>query len=50
VVGGRFNTPRVVRVWSSTEELIEYAYDCCVIRQLTAEERAQLGLPAAGDR
>lgn len=33
------------RVWQSTEELIAYAKDCCVFRQLTSEERAQFGLP-----
>jgi WD40 repeat protein len=45
VTSGHFNTPVVLRVWPSTEELIEYAYDCCVTRELTAEEREQLGLP-----
>ena len=31
--------------WQSTEDLIEYAYECCVWRELTAEERVQFGLP-----
>jgi WD40 repeat protein len=32
--------------WQSLEELIEYAHECCVFRQLTPEERDQFGLPA----
>ncbi len=35
----------VRRVWQTTEELIEYAYDCCVFRDLTPKEREQFGLP-----
>ena len=31
--------------WQSLEELIDYAKDCCVFRQLTPEEREQFGLP-----
>ncbi|MGD8753658.1 MAG: hypothetical protein PVG14_19675, partial [Anaerolineales bacterium] len=33
------------RVWQSADELIEYARDCCVWRQLTDAERQQFGLP-----
>jgi WD40 repeat protein len=33
------------RVWQTTEELIDYAYECCVFRDLTPEEREQFGLP-----
>jgi len=36
---------RVFRVWQSTEELIAYAKECCVVRALTPEERQQFGLP-----
>lgn len=36
----------VWRVWQSTEELIESAYECCAFRELTAEERERFGLPA----
>jgi WD40 repeat protein len=35
----------VWRVWQTTEELIEYAKECCVYRELTPEERQQFGLP-----
>ncbi len=35
---------RVWRVWQSTQELIDYARNCCVIRDLTAKEREQYGL------
>lgn len=38
------NPAEVWRVWQSTDELIAYAYDCCVFRDLTAEEREQFGL------
>ena len=30
--------------WRSTQELNDYAYACCVIRELTPEERELLGL------
>ena len=32
--------------WHTTEELIAYARECCLIRQLTADERELFGLPA----
>ncbi len=32
------------RVWQTTEELIAYAQECCLIRELTSEERDQFGL------
>jgi WD40 repeat protein len=35
----------VWRVWQSTQELIDYAYECCVFRELTPEERQLFGLP-----
>jgi len=34
----------VWRVWQSPEELLEYAKECCVFRELTSAERAQFGL------
>jgi WD40 repeat protein len=34
----------VWRVWQSTDELIQYAKECCVLRELTAAERQQFGL------
>jgi WD40 repeat protein len=34
----------VWRVWQTTEELVEYAKECCVIRELTEAERVQFGL------
>jgi len=36
---------RVFRVWQTTEDLIAYAKECCVVRELTSEERQQFGLP-----
>jgi WD40 repeat protein/class 3 adenylate cyclase len=35
----------VWRVWQSTQELVDYAKECCVFRQLTEAERTQFGLP-----
>jgi WD40 repeat protein len=35
----------VWRVWQSTEELVTYAKECCVFRELTDAERKQFGLP-----
>ncbi len=34
----------VYRVWQTTEELINYAKECCVFRELTDAERIQYGL------
>jgi len=33
------------RVWQTTEDLIAYAKECCVVREITSEERQQFGLP-----
>ena len=41
---GYFDAPDIRPVWQSTQELIDYAYECCVFRQLTREERQQFGL------
>jgi WD40 repeat protein/transcriptional regulator with XRE-family HTH domain len=38
---------RVFRVWQSAEELIAYAKECCIFRELTPEERQRFGLPPA---
>ena len=37
--------PYIFPTWQSTEELIAYAKECCVWRELTQEEREQFGLP-----
>jgi hypothetical protein len=44
IVAGYFTTPMLRRVWPSTEELIAYARECCVTRELTDEERELFGL------
>ena len=41
---GFFNPPVIQRVWQSTKELVDYAKECCVFRNLTAAEREQFGL------
>jgi len=33
------------RVWQTKEDLIAYAKECCVVRELTLDERRQFGLP-----
>jgi WD40 repeat protein len=35
---------KVIRAWQSTEELLNYAKQCCVFRELTSSERKQFGL------
>ena len=44
VVAGGTPSVTVWRVWQTTEELIAYAKECCVFRQLTPQEREQFGL------
>ncbi len=45
LIHGTGDMPFIKRVWQSTEDLIDYAYECCLWRELTPEERAQFGLP-----
>lgn len=45
VVGFGRPIPEILRVWTSTDDLIAHAYECCVTRELTPEERQQFGLP-----
>jgi hypothetical protein len=45
LAGGYIDRPLVWRAWQSTAQLIGYAKECCVARQLTPEEREQFGLP-----
>jgi len=36
---------QIFPIWHSAQELIEYARECCIIRDLTPEERERFGLP-----
>jgi hypothetical protein len=45
-LGAVANQVIATRVWQSTDELIQYAKECCVFRELTAAERDQFGLAA----
>jgi Tol biopolymer transport system component len=45
IVGGTSGRASVYPAWQSLEELIAYAKECCVIRELTAAERELFGLP-----
>ena len=42
---GGLTTVKVIPFWQTTEDLIAYAKECCVVRELTPEERQQFGLP-----
>jgi WD40 repeat protein len=44
-IHGTGDIPFLRRAWQSTEALIDYAYECCVWRELTPGEREQFGLP-----
>lgn len=44
ISAGASARPLITRVWQSTDELIQYAKECCVLRELTAAERQQFGL------
>ena len=39
------NAIDLYRVWQTTKDLLAYTIDCCVVRELTPEERQQFGLP-----
>jgi WD40 repeat protein len=43
--GNTAGSLKVYPTWQSTEELIEYAKECCILYELTAEERELFGLP-----
>ena len=44
-IHGTSGMPFIKRTWQTTGDLIAYAYECCVWRELTPEERMQFGLP-----
>jgi WD40 repeat protein/DNA-binding SARP family transcriptional activator len=37
----------ILPVWNTTQELIDYAHECCVARELSPEDRVLYGLPPA---
>ena len=43
--GGGWGGVYIFPVWDSLEELVAYAKDCCVVRELTPDEREIFGLP-----
>ena len=43
-VGANMSLITVWRVWQTTDELLEFAQECCAIRELTPAERIQFGL------
>jgi WD40 repeat protein len=38
-------TTKIFPTWHSPQELIDHANECCVVRELTLDERDQFGLP-----
>ncbi|MCJ7661937.1 MAG: PQQ-binding-like beta-propeller repeat protein, partial [Anaerolineales bacterium] len=42
---GEWGKLQVFPVWDSLEEVVDYAKECCVVRELTADEREVFGLP-----
>ena len=42
---GNTGLVQIFPTWHSPEELIEYAKECCLLRELTPEERDLFGLP-----
>jgi len=43
---GLVRANKIFPAWHSAQELIDYAKECCVVRELTVEEREQFGLPS----
>ena len=39
----------ILPIWNTTQELIDYAYECCVVRELSPEDRELYGLPPLED-
>ena len=48
-MASNLGTLEIYPTWQSTQELIDYARECCLVRELTSEERDLFGLPARGD-
>ena len=45
VTTGDDNTVTILRTWTTTTELLDFARTCCVARQFTQAEAIQFGLP-----
>jgi WD40 repeat protein len=43
----RYSQTKVWRIWQTTDDLIAYAEECCILRPLTTEETEQFGLARA---
>jgi hypothetical protein len=41
---GVFDAPGIHPVWQTKQDLIDYAYKCCVFRDLPPDERELFGL------
>lgn len=44
-IEGDWGSVQIFPTWHSTDELIAYARECCLVRELTPDEREQFGLP-----
>ena len=45
LIGSNDGATSIYPTWATPEELIDYARECCVLRELTSEERDLFGLP-----
>ena len=45
LIGSNQGTLEIYPTWNSVPELIDYARECCLVRELTPEERQLFGLP-----
>jgi WD40 repeat protein len=44
-IGGDWGKVQIFPTWHSTQELLDYAKECCVVGELTPDEREMFGLP-----
>jgi WD40 repeat protein/DNA-binding SARP family transcriptional activator len=49
LIGSNRGTLEIYPTWNTTQELIDYAKECCLVRELTPEEREMFGLPVERD-
>jgi hypothetical protein len=45
LISNRDGKTSLYPAWQTMEELIAYAKECCLVHELTAEEREVFGLP-----
>ena len=48
MIASNLGTLDIYPTWQSTQELVDYARACCLVRELTFKERELFGLPPLG--